>query len=109
MTYCFGKFKKKKSSQDFADIQNINIDAIPYEIVYSSKEKKILQFVNSTNELLEQITSHEISRTMNIQKINIPRIVLTGTQSSGKSSIVNRFIGRTNIVPLSFIFHFIII
>ena len=98
MTYCFGKFKKKKSSQDFADIQNINIDAIPYEIVYSSKEKKILQFVNSTNELLEQITSHEISRTMNIQKINIPRLVLTGTQSSGKSSIVNRFIGM-NILP----------
>ena len=68
------------------------------KLKYSAKEKKTLQFVNSANELLEQIASHEISKTMNIQKINLPRLVLTGTQSSGKSSIVNRFIGM-NILP----------
>ena len=98
MTFCFGKFKKKKSSDYSINNQNVNNDIVPYEIVYSSTEKKILQFVNSTNELLEQMTSHEISKNMNIQKINIPRLVLTGTQSSGKSSIVNRFIGM-NILP----------
>jgi GTP-binding protein EngB required for normal cell division len=98
MTSCLAKFKKKKSSSQFTDIDTVNIDTIPHEIVYSTSEKKILQFVNSTNELLEQITSHDVSKTMNIQKINIPRLVLTGTQSSGKSSIVNRFIGM-NILP----------
>lgn len=101
MTFCFGKFKKKKSSYystDNQNVNNINNDIIPREIVYSLKEKKILQFVNSADELLEQISSHEISKTMDIQKINLPRLVLTGTQSSGKSSIVNRFIGM-NILP----------
>ena len=103
MTSCFGKLKKKRSinystNNQNVNNQNVNNDIISYEIVYSSREKKILQFVNSTNELLEQITSHEISTNMNIQKINIPRLVLTGTQSSGKSSIVNRFIGM-NILP----------
>jgi hypothetical protein len=108
MISCIGKLKKKKSTNyslnnqnvnnQNVNNQNVNFDTNPYEIVYSSREKKILQFVNSTNELLEQITSHEISTSMNIQKINIPRLVLTGTQSSGKSSIVNRFIGM-NILP----------
>lgn len=98
MTSCLAKLKKKKSSSKLTDIDTVNNDTIPHEIVYSSTEKKILQFVNSTNELLEQITSHDVSNTMNIKKINIPRLVLTGTQSSGKSSIVNRFIGM-NILP----------
>jgi len=96
MARCFGKFRKKKYLES---VQTVNNDIISYEIVYTSVEKKILQFVNSTNELLEQMSSHDVSHIMNIQKINIPRIVLTGTQSSGKSSIVNRFIGM-DILPV---------
>lgn len=97
MPFCFGKFKKK-SLYYSTKTKIVNDVIIPHEIIYSAKEKKTLQFVNSANELLEQIASHEISKTMNIQKINLPRLVLTGTQSSGKSSIVNRFIGM-NILP----------
>jgi hypothetical protein len=99
MTFCLGRFKKKSSSYHITNIQNVISDIVPYEIVYSPTEKKILQFVNSTNELLEQITSHEISKNMNIRQINIPRLVMTGTQSSGKSSIVNKIIGM-NILPI---------
>jgi hypothetical protein len=98
MTFCFGKFKKKKSSYYSTNNKIVNNDIIPHEIVHSTTDKKIFHFVNSTNELLEQMTSHEISNNANIQKINIPRLVLTGTQSSGKSSIVNRFIGM-NVLP----------
>ena len=84
MISCIGKIKKKKSTNyslnnqnvnnQTVNNQNVNFDTNPYEIVYSSREKKILQFVNSTNELLEQITSHEISTSMNIQKINIKNV-----------------------------------
>ena len=77
MARCFGKFRKKKYLES---VQTVNNDIISYEIVYTSVEKKILQFVNSTNELLEQMSSHDVSHIMDIQKINIPRIVLTGTQ-----------------------------
>jgi GTPase SAR1 family protein len=38
-------------------------------------------------------------KRINIQQINIPRLVVTGTQSSGKSSIVNRIIGM-NLLPV---------
>jgi len=98
MAFCFKRPKTKNLPYHPTDIINLDNDVGPYEVAYSSKEKKILQFVNSANELLEQITSHEISQNMNIQRINLPRLVLTGTQSSGKSSIVNRFIGM-NILP----------
>lgn len=100
MTFCFG-FKKKIKQQQQQYLPNITInnDVITSEIAYSPTEKKILQFVNSTNELLEQMTSHEILKNMNIRQINIPRLVMTGTQSSGKSSIVNRIIGM-NILPV---------
>ena len=98
MGFCLRGFRKgKKPSYYSPDDKSIN-NNVPYEIAYSLIEKKTLQFVNSTNELLEQMASHETLRNLDIQKINIPRIVLTGTQSSGKSTIVNRFIGM-DILP----------
>lgn len=102
MTSFLKKLKKKfkkKSSKHYINNKNVINDIIPLEIPYSPTENKILQFVNSTNELLEQITSHEISKNFNIRQINIPRLVMTGTQSSGKSSIVNRIIGM-HILPV---------
>lgn len=69
------------------------------EIMYSSTEKEMLKFVNSAYELLEQMESDESLKKKNIKKTNVPRIVLTGTQSSGKSTIVNRFIGM-EILPV---------
>lgn len=98
MSFCIGKFKKKKTSTFSTDVQTIKIDELPIDILYSSSEKKILQYVNSVNEILEQLSSHEISQNTNIPKINIPRLVVTGTQSSGKSTIINKFIGM-NILP----------
>ena len=97
MAHCIRNFfKKRKSSSKLSDKENNEIKL--HEIVYSSVEKNTLNFVNSANELLEQMSSHDTLRHINIQKINIPRIVLIGTQSSGKSSLVNRFIGM-NILP----------
>jgi len=98
MAFCIGR-SKKKSSKQYSNNQNVLNNVIPTEYIFSSKEKKILEFVNLTNELLEQMTSHEILKNMNIRQINIPRLVMTGTQSSGKSSIVNRIIGM-NILPI---------
>lgn len=98
MAFCIGRTKKKLPIQ-YSINQNVVTNIIPSEYVFSSKEKKILEFVNSTNELLEQMTSHEILKNMNIRQINIPRLVMTGTQSSGKSSIVNRIIGM-NMLPI---------
>jgi hypothetical protein len=98
MAFCIGRTKKKLPIQ-YSNNQNVVTNIIPSEYVFSSKEKKILEFVNSTNELLEQMTSHEILKNMNIRQINIPRLVMTGTQSSGKSSIVNRIIGM-NMLPI---------
>lgn len=92
-------FFSGKSNQSHRNNNNTNQINNSHEIVYSSVEKKILQFVNSANELLEQMVSHDALKYVNIQKINIPRIVLTGTQSSGKSTIVNRFIGM-DILPI---------
>jgi len=98
MAFCIGRTKKKLPIQ-YSINQNVVTNIISSEYVFSSKEKKILEFVNSTNELLEQMTSHEILKNMNIRQINIPRLVMTGTQSSGKSSIVNRIIGM-NMLPI---------
>lgn len=98
MAFCIGRTKKKLPIQ-YSNNQNVVTNIIPSEYVFSSKEKKILEFVNSTNELLEQMISHEILKNMNIRQINIPRLVMTGTQSSGKSSIVNRIIGM-NMLPI---------
>jgi hypothetical protein len=97
MAFCIGR--KKKLPIEYSNNKNVVTNVIPSEYVFSSKEKKILEFINSTNEVLEQMTSHEILKNMNIKQINIPRLVMTGTQSSGKSSIVNRIIGM-NMLPI---------
>jgi GTPase SAR1 family protein len=86
-----------------------DVNGLPIqETMYSYNEIKTLQFVNSSNELIEQITSHEASlaptenrdgRLSSAIHVNIPRIVLTGIQSSGKSTLVNRFIGM-DILPV---------
>jgi hypothetical protein len=69
------------------------------EIMYSSVEKDTLNFMNAANELLEQITSHDALKYKYKNAVNIPRIVVTGTQSSGKSTIINGFIGM-DILPV---------
>lgn len=63
-----------------------------------NKEKQLVKFMNSTNEILEQIRSYDLMND-EIQLINVPRIVVVGTQSSGKSTLINRFIGY-DILPV---------
>lgn len=107
MSHCIGgnqhllnfinRFKRKP--QNLSLNTNISTHIVPYEYVFSSKEVKILDFISSTNELKEQMSTHETLKNMNINQINIPRIVVIGTQSSGKSSVVNKIIGM-DILPV---------
>ena len=98
MSY-FKLFKTNKKPKHIEVDEVIKNDVIIPDVGYSMTDKKMFQFVNQTNEVLEQISSCSVGGRMNVQKISIPRIVLIGTQSSGKSSLVNRFIGM-DILPV---------
>ena len=98
MSY-FKLFKTNKKPKHIEVDEVIKNDVIIPDVGYSLTDKKMFQFVNQTNEVLEQISSCSVGGRMNVQKISIPRIVLIGTQSSGKSSLVNRFIGM-DILPV---------
>mgnify|MGYP003341292161 CR=1 FL=1 len=57
---------------------------------------QILEIAQTLNQLFRQISNQKTDFS---KKLNLPQLVVVGTQSSGKSTIVNRFIGM-EVLPV---------
>jgi hypothetical protein len=61
-------------------------------IAIMSREQLLFEFASNVTEFITKIKSFEDLEVPNIENINFPRIVLVGTQTSGKSSFINNLI-----------------
>ncbi|ATZ80405.1 putative dynamin-1-like protein [Bodo saltans virus] len=57
-----------------------------------SREQLLFEFATNVTEFITKLKSYEDLEVPNIESINFPRIVLVGTQTSGKSSFINNLI-----------------
>lgn len=62
-------------------------------------DNSILNIANDVNSVFADVTFNESESEVSLSKLpKLPRLVVVGTQSSGKSSVLNRIIGM-NILP----------